>query len=426
MPAEESPLVPAIKRLIADMLSEIGDNSDRYSLDTYLEIPNTSPIVGPALQVLTLMGVGELGEYTHPDPDSQALIRKSFELMGGSLALSIEELQSCFPLGYSVAQWGPLSVNGEWLLDDIQILHPSMYKFEGRRGAIENIVFKGDTEVRIPYPSRTAGDTARVIHCVNARHLSFRDPVGIPALRRVAPAWEAWKILIAEMLIAGKRQATPIIVGYTDSAVMVPLLNNAGDAVQDADGNPVMIQAPRAMMDQLEGLDNRSVITTDLRNRIEALAQQTNGAIFFEGLKLLQQLQLVGLLMPESILTATGAGDSNLNAGQRSTVKILVRSLINQIKEQILDQPVRWLLTWNKGEPETLGEFVAPEENVVDDMALMGALNNAVSTGFFAASDLSVLNRGRELMGLEPVENAAAQMSRSLNGVPIEYWQNAF
>jgi hypothetical protein len=413
-------LLPAIKRLISEMISEIG--SEDGDAETYLTMAKTSPVIGAALQVITLMGVGMLGDYTHPDEEIQADMRGQFEQMQGSLALSIEELLSCYPFGYSSSQWGVEEREGQIKLIDIQILDPTLYGFEGKRGRVDNVVYRGDREdVRIPYN----GEEGRIIHAVNARHLSFRDPTGVAVLKRVKPSWEAWKIVIGEMLIAAQRQATPIVVGYSDSGATVPMLDARGEPLLDPDGNPVLIQAPTALLDQLESLENRSVISTDIKNKIDTLSQQTSGTFFFECLKLLQSLQLIGLIFPETILGATGIGDSNLNKGQRSTLGLVLESLTGQIKEQILNNPVRWLLTWNYGDRiDNYGSFPPPKQQDVDSVQLFNAINSAVGSGYFSGADLSVLNRGRELVGLSPVEEPTQSMGRLLTGAGLDYWRN--
>lgn len=407
-------LVPQIRALIGDMLAELGSPSGEYKFDDYLDAADSSPVIGPALEVISLMSLLYLGDYTHPDQVAQDFIRRNFEQMNGSILLSLEELVgSSFALGPGVAQWGIEPRDGDWCLIDLQILDPRTYIFKGSKGQISSVTYTGGANpVDIPY----GGEEGRIVHIVSGRSLNFRNPWGRPALRRVMPAYRAWKILMSEMLIAGQRQATPIVVAYSDTAVEVPLLDATGQPLLDANGDEVTIRAPKALADQIENLDNHSYISTDLKNRIEALHAEVGGSFFFEGLKLLQQLQLLGLLMPESILTSTGVGDSNLNTGQRSTLGLIITSLVSQAKEKILDGPIRWLLTWNQGDQETFGDFVPPDDLKIDPLDLFNALNGAVSSGWFSAQDLAVLNRGRQIVGLPEAEATGVSLSRLIGG----------
>jgi hypothetical protein len=264
-------------------------------------------------------------------------------------------------------------------------------------GAIEKLrVYVGGVTgfVEVPF----AGDDGRFLHLINGRNLAFRDPDGVPALDSVMAAWQAWKILLSEMVVAGQRQATPLLVGYAPTAVRVA----TGEV--DGSGNDITVSAVEALLGQLELTDNRSVLSTDIENRIEAISSQAGAEFFVAALGYLQQIQLLGLCMPESILTATGVGDSNLNAGQRDTLAQLVASLANQIKEVLLEQVVRKLITWNFGDQDSYGEFPSPEVDSTDRIALLNALVNAVTQGVFSAADLDVINHARELAGLPDVD----------------------
>jgi len=410
----------AINELMDDMVRDIG-RDDIHPIHEYLEMITTSPNLGPALETIVLLGLGRWGEYIHPDKNVQSFIRQNFQQMNGSLLLSLSELLSVKPLGYAASEWSIVNKPDGWMLDDIQILHPKFYTFQGTRGeGVTGIKYQASgEEIQIPYD--------RLVHVVNQRHLSFRRPTGVADCKRAIAAWKAWKIIINEMLVAGQRQAVPIIVGYSESG-QVPLYGTDGRSpLLDASGNPITLPATKAMLDQLENIDNRAIVSTDIKNRIEALAQQTDGQFFFHALKMLQQMQLLAFLVPESVLAISGVGDSNLNRGHRATLDSAIRTTISQIAEEVLEKVVRPLIAWNFGEKATanLGEFQEPETENDDRVALLSALANAVEkpngTGFMPA-DLETINRGRVLSGIPPVTTLPArletnaQMAASANG----------
>lgn len=401
-------LAAAITELVDDMVREIG-RDDIHPVHEYLEMLTTSPIIGATVEVVVLLGLGFWGDYTHPDEKIQAFIQQNFQQMNGSLTLSISELLSVKPLGYAASEWSIANKPDGWMLDDIQILHPRYYAFEGTRSGIVGVKYRtsGD-EIPIPYD--------RLVHVVNQRHNSFRRPTGVADCKRAIAAWKAWKIIINEMLVAGQRQAVPIIVGYSEAG-QVPLYGADGRSpLLDADGNPITVPATKAMLDQLEHIENRAIVSTDTKNRIEALAQQTDGQFFFQALKMLQQMQLLAFLVPESVLAVSGVGDSHLNKGHRTTLDSAIRTTISQIAEEILEKVVRPLIAWNFGEKATeeLGEFQEPETENDDRVALLDALANAVEkpngTGFLPA-DLETINRGRELAGIPATATLPARMA---------------
>lgn len=417
---QEGLLAPAIHALISDMLTELT-RDDTNPIQEYIEMLETSPIVGPACEVIVLLILARFGEYQHPDEDIQEWMNSNFEQMTGSLQWSVSELAAMKPLGYSCSEWSIRDNGGEWWLDRICGLDPRKYTFQGKLGAIESLKYQGDKgDIIIPYD--------RVVHTVGRRWLAFGSPQGKAECRMAVAAWKAWKIVMAEALIAAQRQGTGLVVGKAPSDVMVPLFNPDGSPLLDRDGNPIRVPAPQALLNQLENLENRTVLATDSANQIDILGQQTTGELFFQLLKILQQYQLLSFLMPESILTATGAGDSNLNSGQRTTLGVVIGSTATQIKEAILEGPVRGLITYNFGEEqESWGSFPEPEESDTDAIALFTALDNAVSHGTFSNQDLAVINRMRELSGIPTIAEIAGNLGNQGNlsmglRIPTNYW----
>lgn len=401
---------PAVEAFVGDVLQELG-NID--PIDSYIDMCRRSPYAGPAVEVVVLMGLASFGEYTHPEPEKQAFIRKCFERMDGSLRWSVAELLSVKPIGRAVAEWAPRESVEEWTLEAIATLDPRKYTFEGKLGRIEQVKYFGQQkDLIIPYD--------RCIHLINQRWLSFGDPRGVADSERAAKSWEAWKIIMSVLLIASKRQGTPLLIGYADSEQKAELLDHRGEPLRGADGNVIRVSATQALMNQLIETDNNSVLVTQLGNKVEAIAQSEGRSFLFEVLKLLGMLQMLGFMVPETILTATGAGDSNLNTGQRSILQMSVEATIADVQEGILEGPVRSLLTWNYGEQESYGSFEKPKEDQVDRVQLLSALSNAIYQGVFSAEDLAVINRMRSLSGIPPVEERMEGMSLRL---PLNYWR---
>lgn len=407
-------MVPAIREFVASLLTELP--KDTENLDTYLAMSETDPVIGSALHYIALAATQNIGEYHHPDPEVETDVRAQFQMMGGSLDLSFEELvASAYAIGYGVSQWGVMPgegmLQGKLQLIDIQIMNPRDYNFRGSAGAIQDIMYRSGSIVQpVPY----SGPEGRICHVVNARHLAYRSPKGSASLKRCVAAWRAWKIIMGEMVVAAQRQATPILVGYSDSGVRVPLLDSTGSQLV-IDGVPQSVEAPTALLRQLETLDNRSVLSTDLRNRVEALQQQSNGMFFFEALRILDQYKLRSLLVPATIFDAYGAGDSNLNKGQKDTLDLVITALCNQAKESILNGPIRFLIEQNHGPQETLGKFVIPDddESITDRAALLTAMQGAVMGGLLPAADPGISDRAYQLIGVEAPINEAVKAATS-------------
>jgi hypothetical protein len=385
-PPKADLLSPAVAQLVGEVLSTVS-RDDVNPIGDYIEMCRTSPIVGALLDVIRLYAHSMMGEYDNENEEYKTFVVKCFEVMQGSLKMAVDQLMCVKPLGYAVSEWAPIERDGKWVLDAIRILDPRKYEFEGTRNGIEFIVYEGDTgSIKIPYD--------RVIHLTNQQHLSFDDPYGVADCRRVIAPYKAWKIAIAAALIAAKRRGEPVIVGFAPSDQQVKI------GTDRATGEPILVSAPTALMTTLQGLENNSIAATDIANKIETI-QAADGQLIMLVLKELERLQLMGFLVPETILSATGVGDSSLNAGHRSILDLMVGSTIDQIKEKLIEQVVRPLLIWEFGEAvEDFGSFPTPKASETGAIDLLNAIANAVYNGAFSAADLDVINRMRELAGL--------------------------
>jgi hypothetical protein len=398
-------LTPRVQELVGEILAETS-RDDKTPIEDYIEMIQTSPIVGPAVELKVLLGLRYFESYANGEPDYQDFIRKCFERMNGSLKLSVAELMCVSPLGFACSEWAPIEREGQWMLDAIQIIDPRKYRFRGKRGQIEDLLYAGEFgDIAVPYE--------RVIHLTNQSFISFGNPYGVAECKRAIAAYKGWKITIAAALIASKRRGEPILAGFADSQQQVQVGT-------DQDGQPINIPAPQALLQSMQQLENNSVLATDLANRIEDL-QAADGKIILDVLKVLQVYQLLAFLVPESVLMASGVGDSNLNTGHRTLLDLCVGSVAEQIKERLIEDVVRPLLTWEFGEEvEDFGEFPSPKEQPEGAIDLFNALISAVYNGAFSAADLDVINRMRELAGLPTVTEILQPVSNAPTGTAVD------
>jgi hypothetical protein len=187
------------------------------------------------------------------------------------------------------------------------------------------------------------------------------------------------------------------------------------------DGLPIRGRAGDRMKSALEQIENQSVLVIDRNiDEIIAIAQQTDGAFFLNVLRFLNSQILMAFLMPETVITtgSQGAsGDSNLNQGHGAILDLVVSSFTQQIKERLIEDVCRFLIFNNFGEQETYGEFKEPEEDQTDAVALLGAISNSASSGVLGGVDLEVINRARDLAGIQPIDQILIQQASRYSNI---------
>lgn len=389
-------LAPAVEKLVGKILSQ-ATSEDEHKPDDYYRMIRSSTDVAAAFMVRLSISLKYLGEYQNPEPVLQDFVRKNIEQMQGSFALNVAQMYSAKPYGWSFTEKVFRPVGRQWHLDRLQLVDPRRYLFEGTLGKIEQLRYRaanGGEDILIPYEDG--------IHLINEDFLTLGgDPYGIPLCGRAYPYYEAMKIIFGCLLVAGKRQATPIIVGKTQTSEASNLLNADGTAMTDPMTNePIMIFRGYSMRQALQDVENNSVLVVDINEQIDALQQQTDGVFLFNLVEYLQEMMHLSFMSPQTVLSAAtrgrAGGDSNLNQGHRQTLEDIARLDMANTKETLLEEVIRPLIEYNYGEQEDYGSFPDPEEPE-DAPKMLDAIAGSASAQILGDIDEHVVTRARSL-----------------------------
>ena len=245
---------------------------------------------------------------------------------------------------------------------------------------------------------------------------------GVADCRLAYAAHKAWKIVINEALIAGQRQATPIIVGKADDNARVPLYDDRGVPLRDALGQIIAVPAPEKLKRELQNINaNGGVISTGLTSDIQALNQQTDGRFFMELLSYLDRTMMTAFLVPFTTLEegVAGLGNAGLAQEQLANMRLMLDNLADQIQDEMTEKVIRPLIEWNFGPQETYGEWHPPQEQDENRIDLLDKLTASYASGLYSSTDEAFLKRHRELAGIAPAPEIVAAMSS-----PRRYWQD--
>ncbi len=401
-PANKGPIAPAVEVFISNFLLEVGPTD--LKIDECLACL-TCPPIKAALETIVLMGVSFFGEYTHENEKIQDFVRSNFERMDGSFNVAIAQTFISAWLGYSCHEISHRSEGKDWMLQSLLFLNPQKWNFRGTIEKIQDLHFYGGIgDIYIPYE--------KVLHIINGAQFTLDNtPYGFSELKSAIPAYRAWKILVAQLMVAAGRQANGLVVGYVDpDGATQELIDEKGQVVLGEDNQPVMVDPAEDMGKELAGIDGRSYLITSSKNRIENLKIEPNIDFYLGCLKYLHKLMYLSLLFPETMLELVGggSGDSNLHAGQAALLSQWVEQLANQIKEQILERVVRQLIVWKFGEQDDWGAFPVPEQAEEQRIELFNALLSAFTQQVFSADDLDALNKMRSLAGLPELDKIVA------------------
>lgn len=404
-------LSPKVQGLVATWIGMI-QQSDKNITSQYVEMLKDSPVASAANDLRTLLGVSVMGKYQHPDEDIQSFVQHSINQMEGSWSNVIAEMLTFIPFGRSFSEVSYTIKKRVAYLDKIRTVDPRYYWFEGYSGNIHRVHYMRNVNVYIPYENG--------VHLINQPYLSLGgDPYGVAICRRAYPYWELMKVVNACMAIASERQATKLLVAKTDTANNnVTMINpETGYPFTDpATGEPRFFNQAYIMSKNLEDMKNNSYAVIDIADDIFAIAHETDGSFFMNILGYLESMIMLSWLVPRTV-TGTGAissGDSNLNAGHRGILELVIKSQMEMVGDILVEQVIRPMIEFNFGEQKDYGIFPIKSQDNEDVISLLNIVNNCISTGAFALNDLAVINRMRELAGIAPLEMLNTQEETSL------------
>ena len=404
-------LSPKVQGLVATWIGMI-QQSDKNITSQYVEMLKDSPVASAANDLRTLLGISVMGKYQHPDENIQSFVQHSINQMEGSWSNVIAEILTFIPFGRSFSEVSYTIKKRTAYLDKIRTVDPRYYWFEGYSGNIHRVHYMRNVDVYIPYENG--------LHLINQPYLSLGgDPYGVAICRRAYPYWELMKIVNACMAIASERQATKLLVAKTDTANNnVTMINpETGYPFTDpATGEPRFFNQAYMMSNNLNDMKNNSYAVIDIADDIFAIDHETDGSFFMNILGYLESMIMLSWLVPRTV-TGTGAissGDSNLNAGHRSILELVIKSQMEMVSDILVEQVIRPMIEFNFGEQKDYGIFPVKSQDNEDVISLLNIVNNCISTGAFALDDLAVINRMRELAGIAPLEMLNTQEETSL------------
>ena len=422
LPASEK-LANAIEAFAGAILQEMAPPSDRGTIDQYISLLTSNPRAGAAAEVKILNLLQRMGEWKHPNDEIQAFIDEQWAQMDGNLKTSQAEMGTASLIGFSASEFALRKPQDDkWWIESLILVPPKHFQFEGLKGKITGIQYYPTygPNFSIPYD--------HIVHVVNRRHVAALGdhlPYGVADCRLAYAADKAWKIIINEMLIAGQRQATPILFGKADDNQRSTLFKSDGTPMLDSSGNVITVPAPEKLKREMQELNkNGGVISAGLSAEIQAIAQQTDGKFFLELLQYLDRTIMLSFMVPFTTLEegVRGLGNAGLSKEQLKNMRLQLDSIAQQIQEELLEKVIRPLIEWNFTEAEhqnNFGEWQPPDEEQEDRIDLLNALTSSFSHGIYSVADEAALNRHRELAGIPKAEAIAQAMTK-----PFRYWKN--
>jgi hypothetical protein len=241
-----------------------------------------------------------------------------------------------------------------------------------------------------------------------------KNPYGRPIGRSIYNAWVAKYGILQSYLLALKKKAAPMLIGYARPEVPAGAYdpNNPqggaqagqpGAAIQDATTALAGAFAQYSSTDGivLAGMDNEifHVDKIDIQGELSA---------YVEALKWCDEQIMTGLMTPKTMFGSDGKGSYALSYSQRDIHAMFVNSVRDDLKECLLLQYIKPMIEEAFDESEhdnEWGDFDIQRTSIDEQVKLGTLYADMTESGVLDITNIADMNQMRENLGFQPLES---------------------
>lgn len=422
-------LTSSIQALTGRYITEIYSPKRRV-YNEWIKMLEKDPIAGFCAAIKILRAQITFGEYTHPNKDYQKFIRTNLANMEGSFRNTLARLASAMTFGTSIAEVNFSSTipgyRNKWMLKSINILDIRNISVRGRSGKVIEFGY------RDRYNNTIYIDARKCLHITNTDIVPFNTDLiwGSADCEKALNWYKLRQLISTEFAIAAKNNATGVLWGRTNSTQKMQLYDADDKLRTDATGKAITISKQKALYMQLKELENNDLIVTDNDTSLDILQTQTGEAFWQYAFNLVEMNLCMAFGVPQSLFregTSGTFGNTGLSQNHKSMLDSGVESVVQSMREEMINKVIKPLLVWEFGESEDYGEFsFTADVSATDTNARVSTLLSAIASGVFSADDESIEADIRKSLNVAPKSQAEKEDSQKLKELEIvTKWLNS-
>jgi hypothetical protein len=181
---------------------------------------------------------------------------------------------------------------------------------------------------------------------------------------------------------------------------------------------------------QLKELENNDIVVTDNDTQLQILQTKTGEQFWEFALKIVNEGISMSYNVPDSMFReGTGGviGNAGLSQTHKSLMDSSVESVVQCMREELMNRVVKPLLVYKFGSVKDFGEFTFTSEmSAVDQNARVSTILSAVASGIFPADSPEVQEEIRKALGIPPQSEAEKADGKQLKDLNTALqWYNA-
>jgi hypothetical protein len=398
-----------LAQVTGEAVQELSRGRDRkgrkrkYSFRDYQQAL-LDPQLRACIELKKLRSGSILGLYNHKIPALQQWIRNILADMSGTIEDLVARSAIAPYYGLFTAEIvfrnRRCGFRNEWILKEFIYHNVVSTGLAGNKYGVTHVIDKSSSpHVWIPVD--------KCIYVANDLDNS-RNPFGTPSAEAAMPYIKSRQALISQWLIAGKNHSMGLLLGKASSQNTTPLIDNTGKPVLE-NGNQVRVSAVKHLERQLQQLEDKNFLSTELENEVNWLNLPVDSNFFNSALAYLDKKILLTQNIPSMTFeeSSAGLGSATPALQQMLLMDAQIQAAVRSVKDQILEKVVKKMLRLNKKvTPEMgYGDFtINPNTDPQTASLKTQNLLYAISSGAINSNDTGANNALREMLDLPKLD----------------------
>lgn len=450
-------------------------NPSTVSVETFKRMIDTDDTIGSGMDFLVTCLAARLGRYQHKSKEVTKWMNDRLAEVDGGWYNLVKEVLSASWAGFYVGEKVWFNTEAGFVIRKLVSLPPSTVLFEtdwtgeitqdgvlqyqrnynpsllsnglGYFGGLQasSSGFSGgvprpDMYAKLgdlPFPIRTANTynylsiripRLKCVHYSFDAQGKFRNPYGRSLLRRAYKYYVMKDAFLQMLAVALDRKGTPLTIVYADPNVTLIDAAKAGVPGNKAGKAGVGIRADQAAKKAFENVHNDSTIILPGKKGqifdIEFAEQGANQDAFIASIDMCNRSIMRAILIP-SLIFGNGDGSGSFALGQEhaKTFDKILDGMLAGAKQVLIEQIIREMVAYNfpasVWREHGFGDFSKRELSAEEREKEMACYETAVNMGAIDMNNLQDLNKIRDTIGFEELEEPIQQPGFDELGNPL-------
>lgn len=404
----------ALSGLMSTIFDEItyDKSGSRPSIKELMEMLEKDPVASRCVTLKALRAVQRFGNYTQAHKECQDFIQSNLNTLNYSFKrILFDAIVVTLQVGACFIEFtttpNATGYKNQWRLKSLNILDPEkIQKVVVRNGTISELVYDngGGNIVKIPYN--------KCVHIVNNNscRLNHRAVFGVSEGAIALKYTKLKKYVLTQLALATKSQSQGILHATTPNNGRTILVDSKMQPILE-NGKPKELTKQAALCYQLQDLHKKDYIVTGPDVSISAIQIKSDWQFWEYVLKFIDRAIEQSYGIPVGIFDSglSSLANTGLSGNFKSVFDSTINSLVELVKEEIINKVVKKLLIYNfppEYYKDGYGDFSFDNDDDQDTInSRLSTIASLAASGLLDANDPDILSLIKKNLGLPVLDN---------------------